>query len=77
MKSYLILVRGGNPGFENLDQEAQGALYQKWGAYMGKLIESENWVNGAPSTTAVDSFAKRRNWWKVLSEKMTYRSVAT
>ena len=48
MKSYLILVRGGNPGFEKLDQEAQGALYQKWGAYMGKLTESGNWVNGAP-----------------------------
>ncbi len=48
MKSYLILVRGANAGFEKLDEAGQGAVYEKWGAYMGKLTASGNWVNGAP-----------------------------
>ena len=48
MKSYLILVRGSNPGFAKLDEAAQGAVYEKWGAYMGKLTENGSWMSGAP-----------------------------
>ena len=48
MKNYLILVRGGNPGFNALDEAGQGAVYQKWGAYMGALTEKGAWVSGAP-----------------------------
>ncbi len=48
MNNYLILVRGGNPGFEKLDEAGQGAVYQKWGAFMGNLTEKGAWVAGAP-----------------------------
>ncbi len=48
MKTYLILVRGSNPGFAQLDEAAQGALYQKWGTYMEKLTEDGSWKGGAP-----------------------------
>ena len=48
MKNYLVLVRGGDPGFEKLDEEEKGALFQKWGGYVEKLTESGAWVKGNP-----------------------------
>jgi len=48
MKTYLVLIRGGNPGFARLDEAGQQALYGKWIAYIGKLNEGGNWVKGNP-----------------------------
>ena len=48
MNTYLVLIRGGGPGYEKLSEEEGKALYQKWFAYIGKLTESGNWVKGNP-----------------------------
>ena len=48
MNTYLVLVRGGVPGFDSLDEAGRKAIYEKWFAYIGKLSESGNWVKGNP-----------------------------
>jgi hypothetical protein len=48
MNSYLVLVRGGGPGYAKLSEPEQQALYGKWGAYIEQLTKSGNWVKGQP-----------------------------
>jgi hypothetical protein len=48
MNNYLVLIRGGDPGFAKLNEEEQKALFAKWMTYVGKLNESGNWVSGNP-----------------------------
>lgn len=47
MKQFMLIYKGGDPKwFETATPEEMGAAMEKWGAWMGKLQESEQLVSG-------------------------------
>ena len=47
MKEYLLLMRGGTPAANKTEEENKAEM-QAWGAYMGKLSQSGQFVTGLP-----------------------------
>ncbi len=60
MKNYLILVRGTQAAFSKLADADRGALFEKWGAYIGKLTAGGHWVGGAPLESSGRLFCDKR-----------------
>jgi hypothetical protein len=48
MNTYLVIVRGGMPGYKKLNEDGRKSFRDKWSAYIGELTQSRNWVKGHP-----------------------------